>query len=123
MITDDHAMKKPSINKCGNRGHKSPLPSLLLAGSLVAAASAAAARPAAVDPLQASFAGLPAGAAEQLTAAELEGTKGRWLPAFVFGVVGADLALSAYFWGVYVPNYAAAGGGCLSCGAGATNLQ
>jgi len=113
-------MKKPSIRKRGDKGRKSTLPSLLLAGSLVATASAAAAPPA-VDPLQASFAGLPAGAVEQLTATELEGTKGRWLPAFVFGVVGADLALSAYFWGVYVPNYA--GGGCLSCGAGATNLQ
>ena len=98
------------------------LPSLLLAGGLVAMASTAAARPAeAVDPLQASFAGLPAGAVERLTAEDLNATKGRWLPAFVFGVVGADLAFSAYFWGVYVPNYAS--GGCLSCGAGATNLQ
>jgi hypothetical protein len=118
MIKEDHTMKtcrmkKPTLN----------LPSLLLAGGLVAIASAASARPTqAVDPLQASFAGLPAGAVERLTAGELDSIRGQWLPAFVFGVVGADLALSAYFWGVYVPNYTAAGGGCLSC-AGTTNLK
>ncbi len=111
------------MQKCKTKKQTHTLPSLLLAGGLVAMVSAAAARPVEpVDPLQASFAGLPAGAVERLTAGELDSTKGRWLPAFVFGVVGADLALSAYFWGVYVPNYAAGGGGCLSC-AGTTNLK
>jgi len=101
-----------------------PLASLLLAGSLGVLATTAAAAPVQTpDPLQASFAGLAPGAVEQLTAAELDATKGRWLPAFVFGVVGADLALSAYFWGVYVPNYTGGTGGCLSCTAGATNSQ
>lgn len=101
-----------------------PVASFLLAGSLGVMASTAAAAPAqAPDPLQASFAGLAPGAVEQLTAAELDATKGRWLPAFVFGVAGIDLALSAFYWGVYVPNYAAPSGGCLSCTAGTTNSQ
>ncbi|MHA7815481.1 MAG: hypothetical protein ACX93N_03330 [Pseudohaliea sp.] len=114
MIMEDHAMKKRT----------NPLYSLLVAGSLGVMATTAAAGPAkAADPLQASFAGLAPGAVKALTATELDATKGQWLPAFVFGVVGADLALSAYFWGVYVPNYAAASGGCPSCAASSTNLQ
>lgn len=94
-----------------------------LAGGLGFASVSTMAAPAPhADPLQASFEGAPPGTVERLTAAELEATKGEWLPAFVFGVVGVDLALSAYFWGVYVQDYASTSGGCLSCTSGRVNL-
>ncbi|MBN7795921.1 hypothetical protein [Parahaliea mediterranea] len=55
---------------------------------------------------------------------ELQQTHGKVAPlVMVATIAGLDIALMSFFYGVYVPNYASSGGGCLTCSDKNTDLQ
>ena len=62
-----------------------------------------------------AFGGRIAGTVVPLSERDMRATRGRFAPlvAYIGAVVGLDLALAGFFWGVYIPNYG--GGGCSSC--------
>lgn len=61
-----------------------------------------------------AFGTVPADQLQFLDQAEMESTEGELWP-IVFGVAGIDIALSAYFYGVYVPTISGNGGTCVYC--------
>ncbi|MEE4279664.1 MAG: hypothetical protein V2I82_14450 [Halieaceae bacterium] len=61
-----------------------------------------------------AFGAVQADELQLLDQAAMESTEGELWP-FVFGVAGLDIALSAYFYGVYVPAISGTGGFCVSC--------
>jgi hypothetical protein len=97
----------------------------ILSNSLVGAltlslliSAAANAAPAATEPWLGDVvdpSALPA--VELLSDSEMASTHGRFAPLALIGVVvGADLALASFFWGVYIPTvYGGGGVACHTC--------
>ena len=69
--------------------------------------------PADGDLLASAFEGAAFVDAHTLDEAAMRDTRGELWP-FIVSVVGVDLALSSYFWGVYVPTVGG-GSGCVTC--------
>jgi hypothetical protein len=67
------------------------------------------------DPLAAAFAAPPEAAPQPLSASQMQATEGQLWP-LIGAIVSVDLALSGYFWGVYVPTvYGSSSGFCVTC--------
>ena len=54
------------------------------------------------DPLAVAFEVPPVAAPQPLSASQMQATEGQLWP-LIGAIVSVDLALSGYFWGVYVP--------------------
>jgi hypothetical protein len=61
-----------------------------------------------------AFDGFEQSGATLLDDQAMRDTRGELWP-FIVSVVGVDLALSSYFWGVYVPYVSGGGSGCITC--------
>lgn len=67
------------------------------------------------DQLTATFGPVADGGLVPLTERQMKATEGQLWP-LIGAVVTLDLALSSYFWGVYVPTvYGSSSGFCVSC--------
>jgi hypothetical protein len=61
-----------------------------------------------------AFAGSPGAAVTSLSASEMAQTRGKLaLLPFIGLVVGTDIALASFFWGVYVPTVGGSGCGTI----------
>lgn len=73
------------------------------------------------DALAQAFDGFELAGATLLDEPTMRDTRGELWP-FIVSVVGLDLALSSYFWGVYVPTVGG-GSGCITCSYALTSAQ
>lgn len=105
------------VRKSASEGRAGRGLAVALAAALAFAAPVGAAdRPATEALLEAAFGASLDGQVATLEPSALEDTRGEFGPAaFIFGVAGMDLALSAFFWGVYIPTYAGGAGSCSAC--------
>lgn len=67
------------------------------------------------DSLAAAFEVQPVATPQPLSASQMQATEGQLWP-LIGAIVSVDLALSGYFWGVYVPTvYGSSSGFCVTC--------